>query len=344
MPAIGYSQLKDDKLISNLDSVEYDLTPKTFAPSDIRLPFKRIEIIDARFDTSKLGFDLHRRFVHADFKDFLKIKLTGGVKTAIQQFYNEYYKLCFTDSSNELLMVLKTLWINDLPNRHFLEGIRYDIIRESYKDIYTRVEYYLRKGSDYYPLKRIDTVYQLTEQNLHSDDLKFKKHDLSFFMFSIKSLIESCDFDELVMGAALKRKLSIQNIDSFNTSRFILPILDVSIPQKGVFMSFKEFANNAPSVNEYNYRITKKGKMEIRGDSISDHFYFAFADTSGLHVQPSKKPNMIRIGHTFEFIVLAEAPLPMSVGGNILSMSGRGKKVILVDVPRQINMETGEIY
>ena len=153
-----------------LDSIQYNISPKTLAPSQIDLPFKSIEILDARFDTSKLGFEIHREYSQLRLIDFKRIKLEGGVNQSLQNFYNDYYKIAFKNSTNKLFIVLKTLWINNLPSKQFQEKIRYDLDKESFQNIYVKLEYYLNNGTEYIPLKRVDTVYQLTEPILLSQE------------------------------------------------------------------------------------------------------------------------------------------------------------------------------
>jgi hypothetical protein len=160
IPALSFSQKNRQKDLSTtqLDSILYSLTSKTLAPSDIVLPFSNVEILDARFDTTKLGFELHKKYDRISYKDFKKIKLEGGVNKAIENFYNDYYKLCLKGTDNKLLVVLKTLWIDNFPSPDFKEKRRYDIVKESYQNIYIKFEYYLKRANEYYAIKRVDTV------------------------------------------------------------------------------------------------------------------------------------------------------------------------------------------
>ncbi len=61
---------KKDMRTVDLDSMEYTLISKTLAPVEIQLPFKRIEILDARFDTSKLGFEIHMEYASLREQDY----------------------------------------------------------------------------------------------------------------------------------------------------------------------------------------------------------------------------------------------------------------------------------
>lgn len=107
--------------------------------------------------------------------------MTVGIEKALTNFYSDYYKLPFKDSADKLLIVLKTLWIDNFLSADITDGLRYDVTRESYQNIHIKFEYYFEQSSFFYPVKRIDTVYQLTEDVIHSPGFKFKGNDLSFF-------------------------------------------------------------------------------------------------------------------------------------------------------------------
>lgn len=363
LPVCVFSQTLGEKGVNTgiLDSIEYNITSKTLAPSAIHLPFKRIGIIDARFDTSKLGFDLKKWYSYISNNDFRKIKLQGGTGKAIGDYYNDYYQLCLKDPANELLIVLKTLWIDNFPTGEFKERRRFDVVRESYQDIYVKFEYYLKRENEYYPLKRIDTVYQLTGQNINSKKFNFKKNNLSFFIFTLKSLMETYDFAELISKINLKNSVTLKAIDSFNNKRFLLPLLVADSTKKGIFLSVKDYINNAP-VPDSAYQFDKKGRLFKNGDKTTEVFYLMYANETGLYIRPKKKTDIVRVGNTFEFFILNDVYLPKTAAGNFLSLipgtrspaiegfesaefhTGNGARLHYVLVPRQINMETGEIY
>ena len=336
LPAWAFCQKysKKDEVPANLRIAIYNISGAVSKNCEIDLPFKNIVVLDARFDTSKLGFEISRKFIDVNFKDFKKIKLEGGTQKAIQEFYNEYYKSCFKDRVNELLIVLKTLWIDNVPNRSFKEGRRTYIVKDSYQDIHTKVEFYLQNENKYYPLKKIDTVYQLTEQNLPQFDMKLKVNDLTFFMYAIKDLIERNNFIELVNNAANRRQLTFNQIDSFN--------------------------NNRPSVTDY--KIDEYGILKIKTDSVDSKNYWAIADGSGLHLwahsrldswsymRKPVKSDMVRTGNTFEFFIFDQIVVPTTFSGDLVRFlfidinPGNGGKIRSVMIPRQLDMETGEVY
>jgi hypothetical protein len=365
IPVFGFSQKPIPKKINttNLDSIVYEISSKTTPPANIRLPFNAIDIIDARFDTSKLGFEIHQQYDNISYKDFKRIKLKRQINEGIQDFYNSYYRNSLAPAANKLLIVIKTLWIDNLPSSDFKEKRKYDLVQGAYQNIYIKFEYYLEKENLYYPLKRIDTVCQFTEKHLQLSEEKLKKNDLSFLTYTLKGLIENYDFDELISRVDESRKLTLNSIDSFNKKRFLIPILRASNINKGVYLNAKEFINNSPSIKAYTIKKIKGEEfLLINSDSVNLRNYWAIADSFGLHINFSGKNAHIKVGNTFEFFVADDVYLPKTFGGNLLSVipqnignnrpvygenkvnSGNGVRLQYVFVPRQINMENGEIY
>ena len=260
IPFLSFSQKpnKNDVPTTSLDSIVYDLTPKTLAPSSIVLPFKSIVILDARFDTSKLGYEVHKKYEKIMYSDFKKIKLSRSIQESVQFFYNDYYNLCLRDSAYKLLIVLKTLWIDNAPRPEFAEENYHEYLTESYQDIYVRWEYYLQKKDNYYPLKKTDTTYRLSQTALALKEYKFKKNDLSFFTFVLKAEIEKINFNDFAGRIENIKAISFQTIDSFNKKRYLLPVLNSKNIQTGVFQNFEEFKNNTPQIK--GYKLIKKDK------------------------------------------------------------------------------------
>ena len=365
LPITSFSQKANKKDISTttLDSIVYDLTPKTLAPSSIFLPFSKIQIIDARYDTSKLGYEIHQTHDFVNSNDFKKIKLNKGIYESIQLFYNDYYSLCLKDTMNKLLIVLKTLWIDNVPSGYAPVESSKISEHESYQNIHVKWEYYIQRKNKYYPFKRIDTIYQLTQSIISSNDFKFKKNDLSFFIFVLKSQLEQIDFSSIGINYENKKSLSFSSIDSFNRRRLLLPIINASTVQNGLFLNFEEFKNNNPGVVDYEVKKVKKERLWINRENLKiiEDFYLV-SDSSGIHIGSEKRRSVVPVGNTFEFFSLGSVSQSKTLAGLMLNLmpienyiyspyqqfqrrfdSETGTIKIYL-VPRQINMETGEVY
>src|ERR1700712_4773114 len=108
------AQLDDNP--DNLKARVFELRVKTIASKELKLPFQFIKIIDARFDTSKLGFRFKNRHLSVN-TIFQKIILSPGIEKGIETFYNEYYRYNFIPNGKILLIAIKKLWINNVPDK-----------------------------------------------------------------------------------------------------------------------------------------------------------------------------------------------------------------------------------
>ena len=355
LPTVAFCQnfSSDDFNPTRLDSVVYKIP---FSASDFEkshLPFSKIEILDLRFDTSKLGFIIDRITKNTSFNDFKKLKLASGIAPEIQRFYNEYFKHCFTESDDKLLIVLKRLWINYAPSNPG-DRKRYDFIEESVQNIYTKFEYYMHRGEFYYPLFRKEKTYQLS-----GDSIKEKNNDLSFFRNTLIASIKNEDFSSFFAKAGSGKKMIRSEIDSFNAKRLMIPSLLATKFNQGVFLNSLEFINNEPSVKEF--KKNQKGKLISIGEKKAGYMvYFAFADENGIHIKDSKNSQLFRINNCFEFlseevfyfpksaveVFLDAIPAPQSIYGMQIpqNMTSSQTKIKVIFVPRQLDMETGEVY
>jgi hypothetical protein len=269
--------------------------------------------------------------------------------------------LCLKDSINKLLIVIKTLWIDNAPRNDFMIDQFNETESSSYQDIHIKWEYYIQKGNKYYPLKRADTIYQLTQSILSSKEYKFRKNDLSFFKYVLKSQLEMMNFNSSEEKYEYKKGLTFYQIDSFNQKRFLLPIITEHNIKKGVFQNYNEFKNNMPGVEEYEYKKIDKVKCWVDSKNSKPlENIFLLSDDNGIHTGAEKRISVVRVGNTFEFFEGGYLGVSKSLAGNLLNLvpgsyypysqfqnrfhSGNGGESQGVLIPRQINMETGEVY
>ena len=82
---ISFAFAQRDDNPNNLRVKIFELSVKTIPPGSLQLSFQSIKIIDSRFDTSKLGFRLSRRFLSAN-NIFEKIMLSPELKKELKIF------------------------------------------------------------------------------------------------------------------------------------------------------------------------------------------------------------------------------------------------------------------
>ena len=352
----NFSFAQQDDNPNNLRAKIFELSVKTIPSESLKLPFQSIKIIDSRFDTSKLGFRLTRRFLSTN-NTFEKIMLIPGIEKGIENFYNEYYKNNFTPDGKVLLISIKKLWINNMPDKQG-ENQRKDIDRFSQQDIYVKFEYYFSSENAYVPLKRTDTVFQRTPNKKVEDYDPKDENKLPFLCFALEKMIENVNYEFYIKDLEKKKKMSVEDIEKYNAESKNMPILNETI-KKGVFLTFDEFKNNQPSVISFSKRkILKKKIYEIvdEKDNVILH-YFAYYDgeklaiakhLSGLFTTNISQDNygIYKVGNSFQFFenhfqntgrqtntIVDNQNIPIYIPGSEI-----------VRVPRQIDMETGEVY
>ncbi|MGI8582063.1 MAG: hypothetical protein ACR2KX_07700 [Chitinophagaceae bacterium] len=351
------SQINDNP--DNLRAKIFELKVKTIPGDSLKLPFESIKIIDSRPDTSKVGFMITRKFLVTVNRVFEKIMLKPGIEKGIENFYNEYYKYNFTPNGKVLLISIRKLWINSMPNRQG-ERQRNDLDRLSLQDIYAKFEYFLGSENTYVPLKRIDTTFQLspitkTEGYDAADEKK-----LPFFCFALERMVENINYEYYIKNVGNKKKMSREEIEEYNDKTINIPILN-SLTKKGVFLTFEEFKNNQPSILSFSKRkILKKKIYEIldEKDNVILH-YFGYYDGEKLAIAKRLSTlftgkisqdnyGIYRVGNSFQFFEnhVLNGRAEVGVWGN---NQPKNSNIInpgsnIVWVPRQIDMESGEIY
>jgi hypothetical protein len=330
-----------------LEVKEFKLEVERTVPSEIKLPFKSIKIIDSRFDTSKIGYLPFTNFISGKKKLYKKMVLMGGISNAIESYYNEYYTGSFTHNDFELLIVMKRFWIsgNAIDNPKRIEVVNSVKMNSN---IYCKWEYYLGKNGKYLPIKRIDTVIRYTEDLAKYGEEEFRKKKLSFFKYTLKTLIEILDYSNAVKQFNDQPKKTLTEIKEFNAKMYVIPILQDSGFKKGVYLSFDDFKNNRPSIMDFREKkmgystINTENYLEtMNGEEISN--YWGYSDGKDFRYGMLVNDKIYRIQNTFCFFIKAvgyfnsqDIDLSTIITSNKLKYESW--------IPFQIDMETGEIY
>ena len=96
-----------------------------------------------------------------------------------------------------------------MPNRHGEEerNVLYNL---SQQDIYAKFEYYLGSANAYVPLKRIDTIFQLTPDKKIEDYDPKDENKLPFFCFALEKMIENVNYEYYIKDLEKKRKCQLK--------------------------------------------------------------------------------------------------------------------------------------
>ena len=315
------------------------ITLKVKAGSGNNIPFSGIKIIDARFDTMSIGF------THpAILSRYEKLYFEHSVGEDITSYITHNYSLLpAADSTWNVVIVFDKCWItSSIVKDASLAG--------SFQEgIVIKANILAERSGEYHPLYKVDSIY--TKAALFADNETLMiEHAIDKVLGNVINKGQS----ELRIS---KRALTYNNIISYISDKFDLPILNGTAYKKGIYKTFDEFKNNSPSIK--NYEVVYKGKNDVlRGQEEDGPFHtiknaWGFCDGTNLYICSSDNFFLLgKEGRAFitrgfksftyvrdvNFFVLTDPThfimVPIFTGGHL-----KDKKV-----PLQIDMETGELF
>lgn len=345
IPFFGFCQkIKTDA--TNPDGLrekKFDLSFSKIAPAEIKLPFSSIEIIDNRFDTSKLRFVPAFQFIADKKRVGRKVTFNEGVAKSLENYYNEFYQHSFERNNIKLLIVLRKFWLSGIDDK---KNKAMDISKnpKSRSFLYCKWEYYLNKGNVYMPIQRIDTVVNgvlFKNEKNEMDDYKTENEILKLIL---NGLIEVYDFKNAVDRIDRLTVKTWEQIKLYNASLFDIPVLKDSVFKKGFFKNFIEFKNNSPSIINFKEKKIRVGSNKYehyieddKGNRIVNYWGYFTGDE--LRIGKYENDKLHRKNNTFGFFLKHQYQMQ-----NINISGGNSYADREVWIPYQIDMETGNIY
>jgi hypothetical protein len=306
-----------------------------------KIPFKKIEVIDYRFDTSKIGYYMYR-----DREHHTKFVAPGGLQNFLNTQLNEYFKNNLdTSSPQTLVIVLKKLWLE------------YEMTNKMLKYKNTNEEPVLNLANrnsvclaDIDVFCRTDTAYQALLRITH--DFKIYKGTdnsdcyLLFMPFdSLASKVRSIDVPATL---ANRKRFSQDEISVNYRKRFEIPALLADSLNRGIFLSFDDFKKNRPVYPDFKFKtfvISTEVTIQQDGKEVPIIDYWGFSDGKELYIKPGFLPfRVLRQGNTFDFLGCiggknARMYVPTGTPVNITFETTQ-----MPVFPMQIDMETGKVY
>ncbi len=309
----------------------------------LNIPFSKIRVIDARHDSSKLGF-IARRDVFKDYKkQFERLALKGGVAAALESYYESANNNSEGPNSYGLLIVLKKFWISSTKPYNFQkQSLSMTINGES--RFIAKWELFIFKDDLYLPFRRIDTVIESTQ----SVRQLFKDEDATDYnkenIYSIlNSLPAQFNYAKALDVFEQRPKKSLAEIMEANNERFKIPVIAAHTINRGVFLNFREFIANTPSIIDFKEKA-KKYSLTRRDEYITDAKdsiltnYWAYATKKYTRIGPYGTESIFRCGNSYELFLKKRIAVPRGQGSIVI-----GDHYMLW-IPYQVDMETGEFY
>jgi hypothetical protein len=222
---VSYERMR----IVPLESYRYKKKP------DLGFPLQGIEIINNVWDTTRLGFvqvGMMNKKIGAFFDTTMH--------AALQQFTDKQYSSYYQPVGKRMLWVINELRINERTS--FTSERAY---------VYLNAAAYLEEsGGQFRVQARVDTVLERGGMDV------IKKHE--------EHIGEALHllFTQSTAGKAGGEAMSREAVIDKEAARYDLPILKDPVLEKGVYTSFKEFKNNAPSVKNFTAK-EKRGKLTV---------------------------------------------------------------------------------
>ncbi len=219
---------------------------------------RSVEVVDRRPDTIAIG--LAQRSIQTPF--FVISQGTFGYDA--QQFLNSSINFTKPDSFS-VVMVIRKFWLTaglDEEMEQQIKNTDIDSGSKKISSVLARMEFYLKRRTDYFALYRFDTTIArnsyvskdasgLVEQGLISSLSKLKEMESKYQYISEN-----------------KRKFSWDEIEAHNRKQFDIPVLKDSAHVRGVYFSFEEFKNNSPGQRDF----------EVEKDKLIDLIFIKQAD------------------------------------------------------------------
>jgi hypothetical protein len=340
------------KPLSLKDYIQVTLQDET-APQSMADKFSSVDVIDARDDSSEIGYCYSEGSYHYNGyneKIFDKCyRIMPSAQESIETWAANYLHIQKQNTSeNTLLIVIKKFWISpDATPVLFSYNKKGQPTDGFDAGVISKMEFYLKKDSIFFPLYRFDSVLAFTE--------KLPQYAGYLATETLKKSLEKLFTLNLDNINRKKIKLNFEEITSNNGKNAGLPILKDTIFKKGVYKNFEEFKMNSPSLNDYELRKGKLGDIlyvKENGKEYPERKAWGFSDGTNIFINSADKySKLIKRENTFYFAgikgitrttkhdLTRATVFTLATNSGVKYISYRKKtKYYTVD------METGEVY
>lgn len=242
------SNIKDSVKIVDAKYLLYDLDSTDRNTGNNKLSFSKIVFNDVRYDTSFIAINWQSAYTSV-FTLNRKYNLNGGLAGSLTNYFNHYYINNFSNNDEELICYIKsfTITAKDSLLKYFNPNENFTDRKDN--NINLEIECFYKKGDSLFPAIRIDTVYAY-----HFSAIKKEfPEGIKEIINPLIQKINNADVDKI-----LKRKSYTQDqITARYQSLFNLPILAADTYKKGIYKTFEEFKNNAPSITAFSMKTEK---------------------------------------------------------------------------------------
>ena len=343
----SFNPAKFEKFTINLEFGKKDKIPG--------YQYSSVQFLDARADTSKLGFALagsnneyHRLLFPKPAGDYLNSKINPLLQKRDDSTKNYH-------SKDSLLFVLKDLWVSQVKipasfGKRMLTGPIDNLCF-----CYFSSDCYLVNDKRLEFLGNIDTVVSLKKWIVMSADDLLKKT-----IITVMTIADSLLSQHTINTKAITQEELNANLQS----EYNFPILNTPL-RKGIFLSYNDFLMNTPAEVEFKVGEDKKREY-LESKSITEpevNNAWGYSDGTDIFFHINDKfYRMVRSQNTFELAgprninkmhgkdeIILHTAIATFLGGiasggfNLLFMDSNNK-IMKELVPYQLNIKKGTIY
>jgi len=347
-----FSQGKDDFYKGKLPFKYLDITGKSYTGAS-KLLFTDFEVMDARADTGKIGY------FSGHFNKVYKLGLEKGVKEDIGAFLFGYYKPVLTDNGCSVLIVIRKLWFSQYDSLVHVKTSDV-LITDRVGLLRLKLEFYLKKAGDYYPLYRFDSSInmvidpgRLFSEATWNNELTIPNvaATLANGIISATGKLFEKDPGKIVEK---ERKLTLIDITRFSTRPFDVPVLSAVKYKKGIYLSFANFQQNQPGNDYVSVDMDKYGDVlfvkDEKGNEYPTNKVWGYCDGENLFITSGRNFfKLIRTQNSFEFYGIKNIRERFNYKYTYTNPNGESptmlhkKKPKMNLFPYQVDMETGEV-
>ncbi|MEO6639492.1 MAG: hypothetical protein ABIN25_14525 [Ginsengibacter sp.] len=257
------------------------------------LPFSSIYIIDKRFDTASIGYMKIYRNVYDNYRLVTENNFTSELGIFLNSLCQ---KNTVTDSFPTLVIVLRKFWFYkdyEVPDNKFFKSKT-----KSNCLLKLGMDCFLYKDTSYMPLLRRDTVLVL-------DEISRESMKGTLVSVALQDFFKNLFADRNIAIHGKKRPLGKRELEEYYNKNFSKPILTHK-PRRGVYMSFDEFIQNAPSQLNFEVKNTDLADdiyLISDTDTIPSRSAWGYCDGEKIFIKAGMNLfELIRQGSAFAFV------------------------------------------
>ena len=333
--------------------------------------FHSVQVIDARDDTVAVGFYSVSR--QEAVKYMIKAGASGrkdntdawskvyhyppSLKEGLTSWMYEYLQCRSSDSvRNKLLVVVKKLWLSFQAEKARFDNTNISSAIDGWDaGVLCKMEFYLERDSVFYPLYRIDSVFTFKDLLYDYAGIRFVDNGPIFLTITLRSSLDKLYGVQPEEITRKRRKLTFAEIQQEYSRKKDMPLLHASVLNRGVYASYDEFKNNAPSLKEYELKSGSMGDILFVKEGAQEYptrNVWGYCDGSSIFINSGDKySKLIRQANTFYFYGIKEIARRSKIRFmkasplNYAANSGEKKSVYKKNLKYvMLDMESGEVY